>query len=850
MAELEVEGYEFEEKLSSQGMMEVYRGRDREADRPVVVKAIKEPWSENEELVDDLLREARALARLEHPHLLQVYDAGRDSETNRPYIVMQFAEGGTVAQRLETGPCAPEEALRMLREATEALQHAHTEWIMHLSIRPADLFLDPNGRVMLGDFAVAHGGEVDLDRSEELYGAATYMGPEQWDSSEPAEQSDIWALGITFYEMLTGEKPYAGETPSEIRQSLESPFTPVHERDSNIPEAYQSLLEKMLAVEPEERYQFCEDLLEDIEALGEEPEDEAPSESAAAPAADAAGTAEPSRETADSTASAPAAEAETASGSMVDRMSETTFMAGAGVLVLLLLGGVYFGYMRGGPGGPPGADGPGNGNRAEYPLIVQADPDTAGEVDRVPNEEKFSYGDTVTLRVRPDGEWKFAGWSDGVSSGERTYEMGSETTTLTARFEPRAADRVGLRTFTAPTGGGSVVTRPDQEEFEEGSTVRLTARPNDGWRFTGWEDGESSSSRSVTLRESRTLVATFERIRYAFRVGVRPSGAGSVLADPSRSEYAPGTTIQLRARAADGWVFTGWSDGASSASRSYRMPDRSASVVARFRRERHTLRTSAEPSAGGRVIRNPDQNQVEDGTTVRLTAQPNDGWNFAGWDDGNRNRNRSVTVGSDLTLTARFEQIRYPQVDGFEQGSFRDRWPTVNQQLDASAEVTGREVREGSRSLLIQVGPTGSGVFGMQNQFATGNLRSGDEFSAWIYPTQTPVNINYALGNDNNSSVAMVHFDRSGNVLYGTEQIGKDNVIFPNYQSNTWYRVTMTVRPDRNEVEFRVQSEDGTVRTETAASSAAFGRVAVQARDYPGEYDVYLDDVTYAPPSP
>lgn len=840
MAEPEIEGYSIEEKLSSRGMMEVFRGRDREADRPVVVKVIKEPWSENEELVDDLLREARALARLEHPHLLQVYDAGRDSETGRPYIVMQFAEGGTVAQRLETGPFAPEEALRMLREATEALQHAHTEWIMHLSIRPADLFLDPDGRVMLGDFAVAHGGEVDLDRSGELYGAATYMGPEQWDSSEPDEQSDIWALGVTFYEMLTGERPYAGETPSEIRQSLEgSSFTPVHERDSNVPETYQSLLEKMLAVEPEDRYQFCEELLEDIETLGEKPEEEPRSE----PTESGSGTT-------DAAAAAPATGEETASGSFVDRMGETTFMAGAAVLVLLLLGGVYFGYMRGGPGGPPGADGPGDGDRAEYPLIVQVDPDTAGEVDRTPRSERFSYGETVTLRVHPEDEWRFAGWSDGVSSSERTYEMGSETTTLTARFEPRAANRVGLRTFTEPTGGGSVVTRPNQEEFEQGATVQLNARSNDGWRFTGWEDGESSASRSVTLRESRTFVATFQRIRHNFSVGVRPSGAGSVSADPSRSEYAPGTTIQLRARAADGWVFTGWSDGVSSASRSFQMPDRSASVVARFRRERHTLRTSAQPSQGGNVIRNPDRNQVEDGTTVRLTAQPNDGWNFAGWDDGNPNRNRSVTIGNDLTLTARFEQIRYPSVDGFEQGSFQDRWPTINQELDANAEVSTREAREGSRSLLIQVGPTGSGVFGMQNQFDPGNLRSGDEFSAWIYPTQTPVNINYALGNDNNSSVAMVHFDRSGNVLYGTERVGKDNVLFSNYRSNTWYRITMIVRPDRNEVEFRLEDGNGTVHTETAASSAAFGRVAVQAQDYPGEYDVYLDDVTYAPPSP
>ncbi len=858
MADLEIEGYEFEGKLASEGMMEVYRAHDREADRPVVIKVIKEPWSENEELVDDLLREARALARLEHPNLLQVYDAGRESDSGRPYIIMQYAEGGTVADRLESGPLEPGEALRMLREATQALQHAHTEWIMHLSVRPADLFLDADERVMLGDFAASHGGEVDLERSDELYGAATYMGPEQWDSGEPDEQSDIWALGVTFYEMLTGTKPYPGETPSEIRQELMgSTFTPAHEVNSEVPESYHSLLEKMLAVDVEERYQFCEELLEDLEALGGGEETESqpgvPTEEEPAPSGEKEepDTA-PSEAEEETAAGSPASTTAEATGSsFVDRLSETTFMVVAGILVLLLLGGISLGYLRGGPGGPPGTDVPENGEqRAEYPLTVQADPDEAGRVERTPDEQQFSYGETVTLRVRPAEDWQFAGWSDGVSSLERTYEMGSETTTLTAEFEPRAADRVGLRAFTAPTAGGSVTTRPDQDDFEVGTTVEVTAQANQGWRFTGWEDGVRDASRSVTLEESRTLVATFQRIRHDFDVGVRPSGAGSVSADPSRSSYASGTTIQLQARSADGWVFPGGSDGVSSASRSFEMPGRSASLVARFRRASHTLRTRAEPSAGGNVLRDPEENTVEEGTTVNLTAQPREGWRFAGWDDGNQNRNRSVTVESDRTLTARFREVREPQVDGFEQGSFRDRWPVVNQELDANAEETSQEVREGNRSLLIEVGPTGSGVFSMQNTFDGGNLRDGDEFSAWLYPSQSPVNINYALGNNNNSSVAMIHFARSGNVLYGTERVGKDNVLLRNYQADVWYEITMTARPGSEEVQFRIRSQDGATHTETAPSTAAFGRVAVQAQDFPGNYDVYIDEVTYAPPSP
>lgn len=280
------------------------------------------------------------------------------------------------------------------------------------------------------------------------------------------------------------------------------------------------------------------------------------------------------------------------------------------------------------------------------------------------------------------------------------------------------------------------------------------------------------------------------------------------------------------------------------------MPGRAASLVARFRRARHTLRTRAEPSAGGNVLRDPDESTVEEGTTVNLTAQPREGWRFAGWDDGNQSRNRSVTVESDRTLTARFREVREPQVDGFERGSFRDRWPVVNQELDANAEESGEQAREGSRSLLIQVGPTGSGVFSMQNQFDAGNLRDGDEFTAWFYPTQSPVNINYALGSENNSSVAMVHFARSGNVLYGTERVGKDNVLLRNYQAEVWYQITMTARPGAEQVQFRVRRQDGTSHTETAPSTAAFGRVAVQAQDFPGDYDVYVDEVTYAPPSP
>lgn len=908
---VEVEGYEIEEHIEAKGMRmtEVYRARHLETNLIVVVKVLMETWANNEATVESLHREAEALADLNHSNLLKVYDIGQEANTGRPYFAMQFVEGGTVADRLENGPLPPSKALRMLREATEGLQEAYEAGVRHLVTRPASLLLNDGGRVLLGDFGVTHADEIEviLAESGKVHRQSYYLAPEQW-SGEASLQSYLWGLGVSFYEMLTAEVPFGGDTTGEVLKTINrSERVPVHEKNPSVPASYEALIENLLARESEDRFASFDELLDQILELegprGEVEEEgvearetTAPGEEKAPPspvieepdvslegngegqengegkteaAEEEPAEAAAPEESKDEDAQGVAAWMETIGGRSV------AIGAGAGLLALMLLGGVYFAFFAGAPSGTTGAGGTGgpsgdavsagtsgaggsgsssgaggSGGADQFPLVTAANPDTAGDVSKEPARERIPAGQAVQLEAQPRDGWEFSGWSDGVSSPDRTYEMGSETTTLTAQFE-RAPPEVALQVGVQPEGAGSVVREPSRTTYPPGTQVELQARSNDGWVFAGWSDGVSNSVRNYTVpRQDERIVAQFQEERpefYTLRVRSRPVDGGKIARSPDGQQFEEGTTVRLSALPNDGWVFEGWSDGSSARNRSVTLQgDRSLS--AEFRRQRHTLSVVARPSQGGRVTRSPDQQQFEHGSTVQLNARPGNGWEFEGWSDGSSARQRSVTLRDDVSLVARFRERRLPRVDGFEQGSFRDRWSVTNLEMNASVEVSTARARDGQRSLHIHVGPTGSGEFSMQNIFGNRELRDGDAFTTWVYADQTPVNLQYRLASSGGGSAAMIHFARGGNVLYGTETSGSDNVILRNYQDEQWYRVTMVMHPDRGEVEFQVQPAGGSARTRTSASGMEYEGIGVTALDYPGEYDVYLDDVTYAPP--
>jgi len=228
--------YELLEEISSGGFGRVYRARHVDLD---VIRAVKIPT--DPELVRQLRREGRVLARLQHPRIVLVYDM--DVEHDPPYIVMEYVEGGDLRQRLEEGPLPVERAVQITLDVLEALEHAHNQGVIHRDIKPSNILLDSNGRAKVSDFGL---GKVVQDvtffatqskgddthatvqsvRSGRLMGTFKYMSPEQLNPSlleggELDHRSDLYSLGLVFYEILTGEFPAAGwEPPSNLNHSI------------------------------------------------------------------------------------------------------------------------------------------------------------------------------------------------------------------------------------------------------------------------------------------------------------------------------------------------------------------------------------------------------------------------------------------------------------------------------------------------------------------------------------------------------------------------------------------------------------------------------------------------------
>ncbi|MEO7919114.1 MAG: serine/threonine-protein kinase, partial [Thermoanaerobaculia bacterium] len=229
--------YEILSALGAGGMGEVYRARDTRLDRVVAVKVLPAAVSSDPELLLRFEREARVLASLNHPGIAHLYGfetASRPDGSTLSLIAMELVEGEELSKRLERGPLLMDEALDVARQIAEALEEAHEKGIVHRDLKPANVKVTPDGRVKVLDFGLAKAwaagangdSSPDLTNSPTLarastvagmiLGTAAYMSPEQARGKPVDRRSDIWAFGAVLYEMLTGERLFAGETVSDI----------------------------------------------------------------------------------------------------------------------------------------------------------------------------------------------------------------------------------------------------------------------------------------------------------------------------------------------------------------------------------------------------------------------------------------------------------------------------------------------------------------------------------------------------------------------------------------------------------------------------------------------------------
>lgn len=250
--------YEVQDLLARGGMGAVYKARDPSLDRIVAVKTVQAVLlgtDQRDEFLARFQREARAAGRLAHPHIVSVHDFGLDEATATPFIVMEYVAGVSLEALLKESPRLPvAQALEIVEQVASALEEAHAHGIVHRDVKPANVFLDERGRVKVGDFGIARLDGSDLTEAGVTLGTPGYAAPEIVRGGVADARSDVFALGALAYRLLTGEKPFRGNTREGIALDvLQSDPPPPADVRPEVPAHVSAAVMKALAKSPADR---------------------------------------------------------------------------------------------------------------------------------------------------------------------------------------------------------------------------------------------------------------------------------------------------------------------------------------------------------------------------------------------------------------------------------------------------------------------------------------------------------------------------------------------------------------------------------------------------------------------
>jgi hypothetical protein len=261
--------YRIKAKIGSGGMSTVYLAFDVTLERLVAIKVMSREPSSDRSALERFRREARSVARLSHPHVVMVVDAGE--EHGWPYIVFEHVKGETLKNRIRRGPLAVSEAVAYAIEIGRALQAAHERQLVHRDVKPQNVLLDEEGRAKVTDFGIARtleGENLELTGAGRVVGTTDYVSPEQALGHDVTEQSDIYSLGIVLYEMLTGEVPFRGETSVSVAMKhLREPLPDVQKRRPEVSAALAAVVERATAKQVANRYPSVKAMLNDLEEV-------------------------------------------------------------------------------------------------------------------------------------------------------------------------------------------------------------------------------------------------------------------------------------------------------------------------------------------------------------------------------------------------------------------------------------------------------------------------------------------------------------------------------------------------------------------------------------------------------
>ena len=260
--------YEILEKIGEGGMAIVYKARDTRLERNVAVKLMREELFHDGDSKKRFYDEAHAVAMLSHPNIVAIYDVSNASETE--YIVMELIAGITLRRYMDRRHTVPwKQALHFARQVAAALSHAHSRGIVHRDIKPQNLMLLRDGTVKVADFGIA-AMEHELERQTtgQAIGSLNYIAPEQLRGAPADARGDLYSLGVTLYEMLSGFKPYNGESPAQLLEmQKEKEILPLRAFDAEIPAGLEKIVLRALAQDPEERYQSADEMIRAIDAF-------------------------------------------------------------------------------------------------------------------------------------------------------------------------------------------------------------------------------------------------------------------------------------------------------------------------------------------------------------------------------------------------------------------------------------------------------------------------------------------------------------------------------------------------------------------------------------------------------
>lgn len=264
MTPRQISRYEVKRELGQGGMSAVYLAHDPRFKRDVAIKALFAPLSQDPQFRARFEREVQTTAVLEHSAIVPVYDFGE--EDNLLFLVMRYMPGGSLKERIPRRGMLLPHIQRTIQRASEALDHAHQEGVIHRDLKPDNILFDQYDKAYLGDFGIAK----LMDSNERLttqgvIGTYLYMSPEQLDGKPLDKRSDIYSLGLILYEMLTGRPPFNADTLSKLIMSRKlDPLPTLAERRGDLPAGYEEVVRRALAEKPSERFETAHDLAEEL----------------------------------------------------------------------------------------------------------------------------------------------------------------------------------------------------------------------------------------------------------------------------------------------------------------------------------------------------------------------------------------------------------------------------------------------------------------------------------------------------------------------------------------------------------------------------------------------------------